>query len=327
MAVTGTEEIGHLRLPDKAVEVAAPRRRRRRWKPTRGVRYLVLIVGAIIFVAPFMYMVTASFQPLDRMFSYPPQWLPLDPTLDNYEQFLGLKKETEARAATAAPDVGRWLFNSAFVAVTVTILQLFFCSLAAYAFAKRKFPMRNFLFFLGLATLMIPGQVTLIPVYLVLKHMPLFGGNDINGFGGHGWLNSYWGLIVPHMVSPFGIFLMRQYMKSIPDELLDAARIDGAGEFRIFWRIVMPLSLPALAALGIFTFQFFWDDFFWPLIIIDTPELYTLPLGLALFVVRNRTVWSVLMAGSVIATVPVIIVFLIFQRHFVRGIALSGLKG
>jgi multiple sugar transport system permease protein len=174
---------------------------------------------------------------------------------------------------------------------------------------------------------MLPVQVTLIPNYLILKAVPLFGGNDIMGVGGHGWLDSYWGIIVPNLVNPFGIFLLRQYMKSIPDELLDAARIDGAGHFKLYWKVVLPLSRPALAALAILTFQFWWGAFFWPLIIISSPELYTLPLGLALFQDANRTVWNLIMAGSVLAALPLIVLFLVFQRQFVRGISLSGMKG
>jgi multiple sugar transport system permease protein len=175
--------------------------------------------------------------------------------------------------------------------------------------------------------MMVPPTVTLIPNYIVLKHIPLFGGNDIFGLGGHGWLDSYYGLILPGAVSAFGIFLLRQYMQSIPDELLDAARIDGASEFKIFWKIVMPLCRPALAAMAIFTFTYAWEDFFWPLVITSDPDLYTAPLGLALFVTKNRTSWDMLMAGSVIATLPMVIVFMIFQRNFIKGISLSGLKG
>jgi multiple sugar transport system permease protein len=330
MAVVGTEEIGQLRPPRAAVVLAPPKRRRgKRWKPARGLRYVVLIVGGIIFIAPFAYMVTASFQPIERMFSYPPQWIPTDPTVFNYKLFfnVGLEGASQGQSNVGTTTVLRWFANSFFVAGTVTFFQLFLGSLAAYCYAKRKFPGRNLLFFLGLATLMIPPQVTVIPVYLIMKHIPLFGGNDLRGLGGHGWLDSYWALIVPNLVSPFGVFLLRQYMKSIPDELLDAAKIDGAGHFRIYFRIVLPLSLPALAAVGIFTFQFFWEDFLGPLIMINSAALYTVPLGLALFVIKNRTVWNVLMAGSVAATVPMIVVFLLFQRHFVRGISLSGLKG
>jgi multiple sugar transport system permease protein len=221
----------------------------------------------------------------------------------------------------------RWFANSAFVAGSVTMLQLFFNSLAAYVFAKREFPGRNAIFMLFLAAMMVPGQVTSIPNYLVLKHIPLFGGNNLLGQGGSGWLDSYYGLILPGCVSAFGIFLLRQYMMSIPDELLDAARIDGASEFKIFRKIVIPLTGPALAATGIFTFTASWEDFYWPLLIISSPEKYTAPLGLALFVVKNRTQWDVLMAGSVIATIPMVLVFILFQRRFIQGIAVSGLKG
>ena len=298
--------------------VAAPSKvaQRRRFRPGRALRYLILSAGAILFVAPFLYMVSSSFQPLSEIFSSPPRWIPDNPTLQNYRDFFG-----------SGHSIGRWIINSAFTTVTITVLQLFFSSLVAYTFAKRTFPGRDFLFFLGLATMMLPVQVTLIPNYLILKAVPLFGGNDIMGVGGHGWLDSYWGIIVPNLVNPFGIFLLRQYMKSIPDELLDAARIDGAGHFRIYWKVILPLSRPALAALAIFTFQFWWAAFFWPLIVVSSPELYTLPLGLALFQEQNRTVWNLIMAGSVLASLPLIVVFLLFQRQFVRGISVSGLKG
>jgi multiple sugar transport system permease protein len=294
----------------------APARQRRRFRPTRALRYVILSAGAILFVAPFAYMVSSSFQPLSEIFSYPPQWIPSNPTLDNYVGFFG-----------SGHQIGRWVLNSAFTTATITILQLFFSSLVAYTFAKRTFPGRDFLFFLGLATMMLPVQVTLIPNYLILRGIPLFGGNDLAGVGGHGWLDSYWGIIVPNLVNPFGIFLLRQYMKSIPDELLDAARIDGAGHFKLYWKVVLPLSRPALAALAILTFQFWWSAFFWPLIVISSPSMYTLPLGLALFQEQHRTVWNLIMAGSVLAAIPLIVIFLVFQRQFVRGISLQGMKG
>lgn len=291
----------------------------------RVLAYVILVPGAILFVAPFAWLVSASFQPVGDIFSWPPQWIPDNPTLDNYRTFFGIATEEGGRTASA--DVWRWFTNSVFVATSVTVLQLFFNSLAAYVFAKRRFPGRDLIFLLFLGTLMVPAQVTLIPNYLVLKHIPFFGGNNLFGQGGHGWLDSYYGLILPGAVSAFGIFLLRQYMMSIPDELLDAARIDGASELRVFWQIVLPLSVPALAATAIFTFMYAWEDFLWPLIIISSPEYYTMPLGLALFVVKNRTAWDMLMAGSVIATLPMIIIFLIFQRKFIKGISLSGLKG
>ena len=330
MATSQTaQEIGHLSPGAAAPAIAVPRRRRRP-KPGRGVRYAILIAGAIIFIAPFAYMVTSSLQPEGRMFQNPPQWIPTQPTLENFRTFLGISNieaHTNSQANVGTATVLRWFFNSFFVSSTVTFGQLFFSSLAAYCFAKRTFPLRNFLFFLGLATMMVPGQVTIIPTYIIMKHIPLFGGNDIFGVGGHGWIDSYWVLIVPSLVSPFSIFLLRQYMRSIPDELIDAARVDGASEFKIYRKIVIPLSWPALAAVAIFTFQFFWEDFYGPLIYISSPSLTTVPLGLALFVVKNRTAWSVLMSGSVVATLPMIVVFLVFQRKFVQGISLQGLKG
>jgi multiple sugar transport system permease protein len=262
------------------------------------------------------------------MFSWPPKWIPENPTIEGYKLFFGIVDEGElqGRASRAAIGVERWFINSAIVATGITVLQLFFNSLAAYVFAKRKFPGRDLIFLLFLGTMMVPATVTLIPNYLVLKAIPLFGGNDIWGVGGHGMLDSYYGLILPNAVSAFGIFLLRQYMQSIPDDLLDAARIDGASEFRIFWKIVMPLCRPALAAMFIFTFTYAWEDFLWPLIITSNPDLYTAPLGMALFSTRNRTSWDMLMAGSVIATLPMILIFLIFQRQFIRGISLSGMK-
>jgi multiple sugar transport system permease protein len=298
------------------VPTLRPPARRRYLKPGRPLRYLLLIFLAIIFVAPFAYMVTASFQPLDRMFSYPPQWIPTHPTLDNYAGFF-----------KSGRPIGRWIFNSFFVATTITTIQLFVSSLIAYTFAKRTFPGRDILFFMGLAVLMLPGEVLLIPQYLIQRHIPLFGGNNIAGIGGHGWIDSYWALIVPNIASSFSIFLLRQYMKSIPDELIDAARIDGAGHFLIYWKVILPLSRPAIAAVAIFTFQWFWQDFYGPLIYISSPQLYTLPLGLALFVVQNRTVWNLVMAGSVLGTLPMIAVFFLFQKQFVQGISLSGTKG
>jgi multiple sugar transport system permease protein len=279
-----------------------------------GLVYLILGTGAVLFTAPWAWMVSASFQPLGEMFNWPPTWIPETFTVNNYVRFM------------QAAGLGRWFLNSAFISVSVVVLQLFFNSLAAYTFAKRRFPGRDKIFVFMLGTLMIPGAVFLIPNYLILQHIPLAGGNDIFGQGGHGWLDSYWGLILPSAVSVWGIFFLRQYMKGIPDELLDSARIDGASEFRIYWQIALPLAGPALAATAIGTFTWTWNDFFWPLLVISSSDLQTVQLGLALFVVKNRTVWDQVMAGSVLATLPVLLVFLLFQRHFIQGIALSGFK-
>ena len=280
----------------------------------RSLVYLLLTAGAIIFFAPWAWMVSASFQPIGEIFNWPPSWIPETFTLDNYIRFL------------RAEGFFRWVLNSGFLSVVVLIVQLFFNSLAAYAFAKRKFPGSNFLFVAMLGTLMIPGQLFLIPNYITLLHTPLFGGNNILGMEGTGMIDSFWAIIVPYSFSVWSVFFMRQYMKTIPDELIDAARIDGASEFRIYSQVVMPLCGPVLAAQAIFTFTFVWNDFFWPLIVIMDPDLRTLQLGLALFVIKNRTVWDIVFAGSVISTLPVLLVFLIFQKYFVRGIALTGMK-
>jgi multiple sugar transport system permease protein len=305
-------------LPRSAGEpsIQKYRKPRARRGSGRALTYLVLVIVGIICGAPFIWMLSASLEPLGQIFSWPPHWIPSHPSLHNYTAFM-----------TSGADIQRWFLNSAFVAGSVTIIQTFLSALAAYAFAKRRFPGRDLIFYLFIGTMMFPGAILFIPNYIVLKHIPLFGGNNLLGQGGHGWLNSYWGLIIPAAISPFAIFLLRQYMKSIPDDLLDAARIDGGSEFWIFWRVVLPLSRPALAAVAIFTFGYFWQDFLWPLIVINSPNLYTLPLGLGLFVQQNKTVWDLLMAGSVISVAPVIALFIVFQRQFIQGIALSGLKG
>jgi multiple sugar transport system permease protein len=327
---TGMDET---QIEGAALVATMPRRRRIRrsgrpdaeWGPGRWLTYLVLVVGAIIFIAPFAWLLSASFQGLGEIFSQPPKWIPHHATTTGYRQFLNLGHLTDAQRGQGTGD-WHWFLNSAFVATSVTVLQTFFNAMCAYVFAKREFPGRNAIFMVFLATMMVPGQVTLIPNYIIAKHIPLFGGNDLFGMGGHGWLDSYWGLIMPGTVSAFGIFLLRQYMQSIPDELLDAARVDGANEFRIFWTVVLPLCMPALAATAIFTFQSSWEDFLWPLIIISSPDRYTAPLGLALFVVKNQTSWNLLFAGSVISTLPMVLIFTIFQRNFIKGIALTGIK-
>lgn len=296
--------------------ISAPRLRASKVKAFLGklIVYLLLTTGAIVFIAPWAWMVSASFQPISRIFDWPPNWIPETLTLANYTKFLN------------AEGFYRWVLNSGFLAIVVLIVQIFFNSMAAYSFAKRKFPGQNLLFVLMLSTLMIPGQLFLIPNYLILLHWPGFGGNNVLGQGGVGLLDNFLGIIVPYSFSVWSVFFMRQYMKTIPDDLLDAARMDGATEFQIYSKVVLPLCGPVLAAQAIFTFTFVWNDFFWPLIVISSPKLRTLQLGLALFVIKNRTVWDIVFAGSVISTLPILIVFLFFQKYFIRGIALTGMK-
>lgn len=306
-------------VPQNAVRRPASTRRQPFEKILRDVVwktivYALLLAGGVIFVAPFAWMVTASLQDVSDMFRWPPSWIPTAPSFKNYIKFL------------SEQNLGLWFFNSAYISLAVTILQLFLNSLAAYTFAKRRFPGRDFLFMTFLGTIMIPGQVLLIPSYIILKHIPLFGGNDIFGQGGHGWLDSYWGLIAPGAVSTWGIFWMRMYMKGIPDDLIDAAKIDGSSEFRIYWQIILPLSKAALAASAIGTFTAVWNDWFWPLIVTSSDQLRVLPLGLALYVTKNKVVWDVVFAGSILVTLPVLIMFLLFQRQILKAVALSGIK-
>ena len=311
MAITRTEK-----NVSKSEAISKPAARPIRWKNIFGklIVYALLTSGAIIFMAPWAWMVSASFQPISEIFEWPPNWIPDTFTLQNYTRFL------------TAEGFFRWVLNSGFLAVVVLVVQMFFNSLAAYSFAKRKFPGRDALFLVMLGTLMIPGQLFLIPNYLILLRSPLFGGNNLLGQGGYGMLDSFWGIIIPYSFSVWSVFFMRQYMKSIPDDLLDAARMDGASEFTIYSKVVLPLCGPVLAAQAIFTFTFVWNDFFWPLIVISSSELRTLQLGLALFIIKNKTVWDIVFAGSVISTIPVLLIFIFFQKYFIRGIALTGMK-
>jgi multiple sugar transport system permease protein len=268
-----------------------------------ALKYAVLIVGAVLMLLPFEWMVVASLMAPNEIMARPLVWLPAIPQLQNY-----------ARLAQAIP-LGRMYLNSLIVTTAITLGILLSSSLAGYGFAKFQFPGRDVLFLLVLGTLMIPFFVFLIPVFYVVSQLD--------------WVDTYQGLIVPHIVTAFGIFLMRQYMLSLPDELLDAARIDGASEFAIYWRIVLPLVGPALGALAILAFVYHWNAFLWPLVIIRSGDLATIPIGLnSLRVYASQPeVINLQMAGATVAIIPVLVVFAVFQRWFVQGIALTGLKG
>jgi multiple sugar transport system permease protein len=204
--------------------------------------------------------------------------------------------------------------------------NLVFCSLAGYAFARLDFPLKNFLFLLLLSTMMIPVQVTLIPTFLMVKSFPLAGGNNIFGQGGTGLLNTYAGLVVPHIMSVFGVFIMRQFYLQFPRELSEAARIDGAREISIFTRIFLPLGKPAMSALAIFTFTQAWDDFLWPLVVTSDRNMRTLQLGLEVFKNRYTADWGPLMAATTVSILPVILIFVVFQRYFTDTALSSGIK-
>jgi len=299
---------------------AVPRRHRRgRWGRNikLGIFYLILGLGAGTMIIPFIWMVLTSLRPESEIFVtgggfriFPTHW-----AWDNY-----------IKAMQAAP-FGRYFLNTVIYAVSRVVLNLTLCSMAAYAFARLRFPGKSLLFWAVLATMMIPGQITMIPVFILLKKMPLAGGNNLFGAGGHGWLNTYWGLIIPGSVGAFGIFLLRQFFSTLPTELEDAARIDGCSEFGIYRQIVLPMSKPVLATLGIFTFTAAWNDFIWPLIIVSKESMKTLQIGLQVFQSQYATRWDLLLAGTVTVTVPILVVFLIGQRYFTHGIALPGMKG
>ena len=281
----------------------------------RFLLHLLLIAGAAAMMAPFLWMLLTSVKPEAEIFRSPPTILPSRWLWGNYPK------------AMAAAPFGRYFLNTTIYALASTLLNLFLCSLAAYAFARLRFRGKGVLFLLVLGTMMVPAQVTMIPTFIILKRFPFTGGNDWLGLGGSGGLNTFWGLVLPGAVGAFGIFLLRQFFLTLPRELEDAARIDGCSEFGIYWRIILPLSKPALATLAIFTFTAAWNDFLWPLIIMSREELRVLQIGLMVFQSQHTTEWDLLMAGTVLVTLPVLLVFLLGQRYFTRGIALSGLKG
>jgi multiple sugar transport system permease protein len=263
--------------------------------------YAVLTGGLVLLVGPFLWMLLGSFRPDRELKEVPPSWLPEDPTLENY------------RTLFTTLDFPRFFFNTAFVAIAITLGNLVFCSMLGYALAKLRFPGKRFIFLLVLGTLMVPGVVTFVPLFVLVSNL--------------GMTNSYPGLIFPWLAGPFGVFLMRQFILSLPDELIQAARMDGANEFRIFTSVIIPLCKPALATLGILTFLTSWNMFLWPLVVAQSEERYTLPVALAIYAIgENRSDFGLLMAGSVVVIAPILLVFLILQRHFVQGIAMTGIK-
>lgn len=269
---------------------------------SRGTVYAVLLMGTLVTLVPFVWMFFTSVKPASEIIRVPPTFLPETWTLDAYKTIVN------------DPNVplGRFYANSIIVAGSRVIMTLFTSSLAGYIFAKYRFWGKNITFGFILAQLMIPFQVVMVPAYLILVKLHL--------------VDSLWGLIIPSLIDAFGIFLMRQFIESIPSELMDAARIDGAGEFNIFLRIILPQLGAPLATLGIFTFMGTWNDYLWPLIVITTHEKRTLPLLLTWYNSQHTTRYDLTMAASILVLVPILLVYALFQRWIVRGVAMTGFK-
>lgn len=263
--------------------------------------YAILFLYAIITFLPFAWALSASFKPLSEIVAGGTNFIPQQFTLENYRQIF-----------TQEPLFGRWLFNSVVVACSVTIFNLLFNSMAGYALARIRFPGNQVWFFLILAVLMIPGQITLIPSFLILKTL--------------GWLNTYQGLIVPNVVNATFIFMMRQFFINFPKELEEAAALDGLGYLETFFQIVLPLAKPALAAQAIFIFMGAWNNFLTPLIIISDSEMFTLPLGLNTFKGQYISYWNYIMAASMMFTLPALAIYAFFNRYFIQGVTFTGSK-
>ena len=271
----------------------------RRIRPGRIIAWVLLLIGGLLMVSPLLYMFSTSLKSSAQV--YDMRLIPASPTLANYF------------AVLADGRFLRWFVNSFSVATATTISNVFFDSLVGYTLAKFKFRGRNLVFLGILSTLMIPTEMLVIPWYLMASK--------------RGWRDSYWGIMFPGMMTAFGTFLMKQFFEGVPDDFLEAARIDGLNEFTIWWKVAMPLVTPAIAALAIFTFLGNWTAFFWPLIVTTSADLYTLPVGLSSFAVQESIAWEKIMTGAALATLPTLVVILVLQRFIVRGVMLAGLKG
>ncbi|EKQ71221.1 carbohydrate ABC transporter membrane protein 2, CUT1 family [Leptolyngbyaceae cyanobacterium JSC-12] len=270
-----------------------------RWMTS--VFYLLLIGYAVITLVPFAWALSASFKPLSEIAAGGVNFIPQTFTLDNYRTIF-----------VQEPLFGRWLFNSAIAAILVTVLNLLFNSMAGYALARIQFPGNRLWFFIILVALMVPGQITLLPKFLILKSL--------------GWLNTYQGLIIPTAINATFIFMMRQFFLNFPKELEEAAALDGLGRFETFFRVVLPLAKPALAAQTIFVFMGSWNEFLLPLVIMSDPEMFTLPLGLNAFKGQYISYWNYIMAASIIFTLPALAIYVFFNRYFIQGITYTGGK-
>lgn len=284
--------------------------------------YLILIAWAVISLIPLYWVFTTSIQQPDEVAIMPPKFIP-----SVISRYLPLKLAGEQEQATELVDgalesyrllfrrtqIGRWFLNSLLISLSATAGILLLDSMAAFSFAKKEFPGRNFLFWVMVGTMTIPGQVLLVPLFMVVRELNV--------------VNTPWAILFPQLSMVFGVFLLRQFMLTVPSELIEAARIDGASEFGIYWRVMIPLAKPGLATLGILTFTSSWNSFLWPLIAVQRSDWFTLPVGLKTLQDQNLVNYGLLMSGAAVAAVPMIIVFLSFQQYFVKGLTLGGVKG
>ncbi|WP_327105995.1 carbohydrate ABC transporter permease [Nonomuraea glycinis] len=283
---------------------------------TRRIRvvlfYGVLTVVGLFMLLPFLWSLSTSLKPDDEIIALPIKWLPSSITFEHYWS-----------AFTAVP-FARHFANSMLLAVAGVVTNLLLGALAGYAFARLPFRGSRVLFRLLLASMMVPAVVTLVPSFIIVRSMPLVGGNDLAGQGGVGLLNTYWAVILPGAVGAFAVFMMRQFFLALPKDLGEAARVDGCPEFRIFWKIYLPLCRPALATLAVFTFVAGWNGFLWPLIVLNDPDMSTIQMSLAAFSFNRQTDYGPLMAGSIVAMAPTLLLFAFAQRYLTRGLAFTG---
>ncbi len=278
------------------------------------IEYIILTTGAFIMMAPFLWMLLTSFKGQGNIFRIPPQWIPRPVHWENYiKVWSALRVDAHFLGLHITQGFLMAFINSVFVSVTLTFGQILTSAMGAFAFSRLKFKLRDKLFLGYLVTLMIPFQVTMIPTFVLLKYL--------------GWVDTYQGLIVPGLVSAYGTFFLRQFFISIPRDLEDAATIDGCNKLGIFRHVILPLAKPAIATLSIFTFLGVWNDFLWPLVVINSPEKMTLPLMLNSLRGLHSTDWTILMPASVIVVTPVILVYIFNQKFITEGISLTGLKG
>jgi multiple sugar transport system permease protein len=265
-----------------------------------GLSLIILTLFGLLAFIPLYWMVITAIKPASLTLQFPPELFPKNPTIKNFRDLFD------------RPLVFRWTLNSVIVATTVTFLQLLLCTMAGYSLAKKRFPLSKMIFSIYIASMMIPKQVTLVPLYILISKFSM--------------IDTYWGLILPGVAAPFGVFLMRQFMVSIPTEIIEAAKIDGASEWRTFYKIIMPISLPAMAVLGIFTFVAEWNDFLWPLIVTYSAEMKTLQAGLALLQEEVPMQYAFLMSGATYAALPMIIIFFAFSKYFLKGVTVGAIK-